>query len=441
MMLGKGFLRARQDVQDIPTNLQNEHIVQLQAQLALLKQENPELAASLEAVIKSHLADLEVSEQLFRTQEAPLHAEHERAAELAKANDALQRSLTQLTSDRNLESFLERILQEVTQIMTEGTAAQIFLYDAQLNTLSPSLGVDEQNIIRPEPGLMWGLPVGEPFPADVNGSWQRMLDLRAPLRLDVDRNADAFWPGMLEFHRSRGEQGVICTALMLGEQPLGMLGLVFRDRMEFKASEFAFFQALAQQATLAIQLTRLSEETKQAAIAREQEQAAQARAAELERINEAMRRGIERLAEAENIDTALDGFLLEAVTITNADIGGIMERVSGTEFRIRSVALDGVITAFPDSDPFGNIFRAKTARDPVGVYQKIVEGQIHCQLIDDDYAAWSPEGAAFHRQRGDRVSWLFPFRVGQVVVGYLDLTFRDRLALSQAMTETVQGLT
>lgn len=62
-----------------------------------------------------------------------------------------------------------------------------------------------------------------------------------------------------------GHHGSICTALMMGEQPLGMLGLALRERTEFTASEFEFFQALAQQATLAIQLTQLAEEAKQAA--------------------------------------------------------------------------------------------------------------------------------------------------------------------------------
>jgi hypothetical protein len=60
-----------------------------------------------------------------------------------------------------------------------------------------------------------------------------------------------------------------------------MLGLAFQSRTEFTASEFEFFQALAQQATLAIQLTQLAEEAKQVEIAREQKKAAQERAAEL----------------------------------------------------------------------------------------------------------------------------------------------------------------
>lgn len=66
-----------------------------------------------------------------------------------------------------------------------------------------------------------------------------------------------------------GHHGSIGIALIIGNQPLGVLGLALQDRTEFSASEFEFFQALAQQAALAIHLTQLSEEVKQAAIVKE----------------------------------------------------------------------------------------------------------------------------------------------------------------------------
>ncbi len=113
---------------------------------------------------------------------------------------------------------------------------------------------------------------------------ERMAQLeKVNLAIETD-----FWPGTVEWHRSLGYLGSVCTALMLGDEPVGMLGLAFQERKEFTASEFEFFQALAQQATLAIQLTQLAEEAKLAAIAREQEKAALERAAELAKANEAL---------------------------------------------------------------------------------------------------------------------------------------------------------
>ncbi|MDX2096460.1 MAG: GAF domain-containing protein, partial [Leptolyngbyaceae cyanobacterium bins.59] len=53
----------------------------------------------------------EAAKQAAISHERELAAQ-ERAAELAKANESLQRSLNQLANDRNLESFLGRVLQE-----------------------------------------------------------------------------------------------------------------------------------------------------------------------------------------------------------------------------------------------------------------------------------------------------------------------------------------
>ena len=165
----------------------------------------------------------------------------------------------------------------------------------------------------------------------------------------------------------------------------------------------------------------------------------QERAAELAKANEALCRGVERLAEAGNIDVLLDSFLLEAIRVTGASSGAVMARVTGTEFQLRALAQDGVITRPSDPDAFGSVLRV-TARDPVGALGQIVEGQVYCHEVDDYYASWFPEAAVYHRQQGHQVTWNFPFRVGQEVVGYLAMAFREKRSPNQVMTETVQSL-
>ncbi len=237
------------------------------------------------------------------------------------------------------------------------------------------------------------------------------------------------------------------TALELGAvdyviKPFHEQEVLARVRTHLQLSRLTqHLEQTVHQATAELQASRAAEADQQIAIAREREQAAQQHSAALARANEVMRRSIERLAGAESFDAILDVFLLEAVTITQADIGAVMERLSGTEFRIRSVALDGEISAFPETDPLAIAFRSATARDPAGVFRKIVQGQVHCQPVDDHYAIWFPEGAEFHRQRGDQVLWLFPFKIGPAVIGCLDIAFRDSRSFNQVMTETLQALT
>jgi signal transduction histidine kinase len=190
-----------------------------------------------------------------------------------------------------------------------------------------------------------------------------------------------------------------------------------------------------------LQLTRLAAAAQQTAIAHEREQAAKARFEELEKANEAMRRSVERLADAENIHVVLDAFLLEAFVVTQADIGVVMDRLAGTEFRMRSLALGGEIMTLPETEPLAIAMRSVSARDPVGVFRQLVEGQVHCQPVDDHFAAWFPEGAAFHRQRGDQMIWFLPIKFRQTIIGCLIVAFINPQGLDRVMNETLQALT
>ncbi|GAB4381227.1 MAG: hypothetical protein Kow00121_39230 [Elainellaceae cyanobacterium] len=233
----------------------------------------------------------------------------ERSAELSKANQSLKRSLDQLSSDRDLNSFLSHILREALGTL-DGVDAQIFLYNAETGLMSPSIGVSEMMEVVPAPGLVRNLSgINQPFPANVTPAWARMVEQRSPIYFDIERDAEHFWPGTIEWHRNQGHSGSVCMALMLGNEPLGMLGLAF-ERSHFTQAEFEFFQALAQQATLAIQLTRLAEEAKQAAIAREQEKAAQERAAELTKANQALKRSLDALTTNPELDSFISTVLI-----------------------------------------------------------------------------------------------------------------------------------
>ncbi len=254
----------------------------------------------------TQVRDRAVENAIVKEQEK---AATERAAELAKANESLRRSLDKLANERNLSSFIEHILQEALE-MLDGALAQIFLYNPKSDTLTASVGVSRQGDFLPAPGLMNELPISQPFPANITGAWKRLLSQHGAIHFDLNRDADDFWPGTIEWHHSMGHHGAICIALIMGGQPLGMLGLAFQDRTEFTASEFEFFQALGQQATLAIQLTQLAEEAKLAAIAKEQEKAAFQRAVELATANDALKKSLDSLATKPSLDKFLGQVLI-----------------------------------------------------------------------------------------------------------------------------------
>jgi signal transduction histidine kinase len=99
---------------------------------------------------------------------------------------------------------------------------------------------------------------------------------------------------------------------MVGDRPFGMLAMAFAQPIAFHSVEEELILALAQQIALVLQLTLLSEADKQSAIAREQEQAAQERAAELAKANEALKRSLDALASEPSLDKFL-GQVLGAI--------------------------------------------------------------------------------------------------------------------------------
>jgi signal transduction histidine kinase len=204
--------------------------------------------------------------QRDRTQKALLEAEQNRSAELAKANTAMRRSIDWLAREPDMNSFLGHLMAElVTQIYAQD--ALIFLYDAQERTLETFVGAinDKVNFCA---------PFTQKFSVDEWLGWDVLLRSPNPRLFDLDTEPHLFLPEYLEFHRRRNNRGIVCTLLQQDDEPLGFIGFGC-IRETFSVNELELVQSLAQQATLAIQMTRLAEEAKQTALLEERARMAQ----------------------------------------------------------------------------------------------------------------------------------------------------------------------
>jgi signal transduction histidine kinase len=93
----------------------------------------------------------------------------------------------------------------------------------------------------------------------------RFGELREPYYVDVATQMAEIWPGVREYHRSLGVVGVVLYPLVFGARSVGFLVMSFRrEAADVQRSELLV--ALAQQATLAVQLTRLAYSAKEAAV-------------------------------------------------------------------------------------------------------------------------------------------------------------------------------
>jgi signal transduction histidine kinase len=183
-------------------------------------------------------------------------AAEERVAGLAKANAVIRANLERLAGQTDLLSFMGHMLLEATRQFDAVSGAVIALKDS----------LQQWRIVAHVRDGKLGEP---PFAASVpvNGSsfTARFAELREPMYLDIAREDTDAWPGVLDFHRSEGAVGTVLYPLVFGPRSVGFLVLTFkRNAQDVQKSELLV--ALAQQATLAVQLTRLAYSAKEAAV-------------------------------------------------------------------------------------------------------------------------------------------------------------------------------
>jgi signal transduction histidine kinase len=183
------------------------------------------------------------------------HLAEERFAELAKANAVIRGNLERLAGETDLHSFMGHMLLEATRQFDAISGAVIVLKDS----------LQEWRIIAhvrdgqlAEPSFAVKVPVAG------SGFTERFGQLREPHYVDVAREPE-IWPGVQAFHHSEGAVGTVLYPLVFGARSVGFFILTFRRPAE-DIQHSGLLVALAQQATLAVQLTRLAYSAKEAAV-------------------------------------------------------------------------------------------------------------------------------------------------------------------------------
>jgi signal transduction histidine kinase len=184
------------------------------------------------------------------------HTAEERVAELAKANAVIRANLERLAGETDLHSFMGHMLLEATRQFDAASGAMIVLKDS----------LQEWRIVAHVRGGELATP-SYPTSVPVAGSvfTARFAELREPLYLNVSTQQSDVWPGVLAFHRSIGAEGAVLYPLIFGARSVGFLALSFRRNAE-DVTRNELLVALCQQATLAVQLTRLAYSAKEAAV-------------------------------------------------------------------------------------------------------------------------------------------------------------------------------
>lgn len=370
-------------------------------------------------------------------------AARERAAELAKTNDAIGRALVALTETPELGEFLGQILtQMINQV--EACKAHLFLYDEESDTLHQYMAIQDGQVYQgaaPTDPDMFRRPV----PSKISSAWEMIVNAPKPFTLDEHHPeaAEAYWPESIPWHQAEGHLSSTCACMKVGGKPIGFIGFAFRHVAVLSDEQLEFIQALTNQATLSIHLTRLAEKAKQAAISQEQEKAAQERVAELAKANEAISKSLTTLAASPELDQFLGTIIEEMARQVGACKVHLFLYDEPTHTLTQRVAVqDGQIyLGVGPNDP--EMFSHPIPADITPGWNAIINGEhpvTYDQTQPYDEEIWWPETLGWHKAQGHKAITAIPMKAGDMPIGYIGFCFYDRTILSDEQLEFMQAL-
>ncbi len=364
---------------------------------------------------------------LLAEREARIGAERSRAEELAGANAILRRSLARLADDDNLGRFFAELLKEAVNASGAAGGA-LFEHDVARDLLLMRAHVLDGELCDLDRDPR-NRPFREFIPAARDPVWQDLCRKRTVITVPVDQ-PDAFaLPAIAEWHRARGHRTVLALPLLLGERPIGVLGLAFRHEPGAPMpARLAVVSALAQQAALALRLDQFAEQAAASAIAREHEHVAVARASVLARANNALRRSTASLVAQEDLVRFLGALMREALLLSGARTAGVFAYDEATEcLRMVACLSDGVLIDIA-SDPDMEIWRSPV---PLSVSRAWVARLSSVEILSfkTDLPAeehpW-PISRDWHLKRGHREVVDLPLFAGGKLVGCFGQCFAEQ---------------
>ena len=186
-------------------------------------------------------------------------AAEERVAELVLVFVVIRSNLERLASTPDLKSFMGGLLLETTRQVNAAGGSVILLKDA--DEAWRMIAYVKNGEIS-EPSFPVAVPCNEAkFDARLRATREATY-----LDFDVPADADCVWPGTLSSKREERLMRMYVIPLVFGDRTMGCIALSFRHREPISPQAQELLVALAQQAPLAIELTRLAHAGKTAAV-------------------------------------------------------------------------------------------------------------------------------------------------------------------------------
>ncbi len=252
------------------------------------------------AALKNEIERLRDENDWLKTQtETALRSSLQENFELTRALEALKWTTDRLARESDIEKYLNNILLEACDKV--GAASGLMgLYEPDHRAF--------RNIAVVEDGQLLN-PFSDREVSDRQLFFAELIKHGRSRMFTVSQNWHLLPGSVSEYNARRGHTSWLAIPLMVGPEPLGLVGIAKRGSDRFTDEQVEFFEAFAKQLALAMQLNRLKEEAKRAAVTRERELAAQERAAETNRANAAILQVFEALAADAGLERVLERIL------------------------------------------------------------------------------------------------------------------------------------
>jgi signal transduction histidine kinase len=184
-------------------------------------------------------------------------AAEQRMAELAKANAVIRGNLERLAKEPDARNFLGHVLLEATRQFNAAAGNVIVRHD------SPAVWEIVANV---DAGQLAAPKFTASIPADGNALGEQLSRTEEPVYCCLLEDDATQWPGLMDYHRAAGHTGMVAFPLIFGARNVGFITLYFKDAAAAGLVNSELLVALAQQATLAIEIMRLAHSAKEAAV-------------------------------------------------------------------------------------------------------------------------------------------------------------------------------
>jgi signal transduction histidine kinase/putative methionine-R-sulfoxide reductase with GAF domain len=355
----------------------------------------------------------------------------ERLAQLVRTNEALTHTLDRLATESSLDTALGDMLVAISQHLG-APSSTLWLHDADNACGRLHLVYDRGRVV---PGARSGHPSAtEPLPIDHGKPlFKRLFDGVVSI---IDPFAeDGVDPLICAHLREQGIQAVLVIPMRAGGVLLGSCMVRLSNVAGAPPEQIEFARILVQQATLLLEVTRLAEAGQQAALSRERERIATEKAAELQAINEALRRA-EQLARAHTSvitntlqsitrEPTLDSFIGQVLKTIVEQLGGV-----GGTFWQPSVVPNTLVVRLTYED--GKLERADPLNQqdgwqlPMCSEAKAAVGECEPVVLGQAWAECGPGAAAVRdwvRNQGCGSALHVPLVIGTQILGACTVRF------------------